>query len=95
MASPRIERLMTDDAWAYRWSVRELCAELGARQRFIKPLCPWQNGKVERLNRTLQAEWAYQQVCTSNPDRAAARLEHYNTQRRHGALDGLPPISRL
>ncbi|MSO79930.1 MAG: hypothetical protein EXQ79_10050, partial [Acidimicrobiia bacterium] len=22
-------------------------------------------------------------------------LEHYNTQRRHSALGGLPPISRL
>ncbi|MDC8995064.1 integrase core domain-containing protein, partial [Mycobacterium marinum] len=22
-------------------------------------------------------------------------LKHYNTQRRHGALGGLPPISRL
>ena len=28
---------MTDDAWAYRWSVRETCAEHGIRQKFIKP----------------------------------------------------------
>jgi transposase InsO family protein len=41
-----IERVMTDNAWAYRWSIREVCAELGARQVFIKPHCPWQNGKV-------------------------------------------------
>jgi hypothetical protein len=39
---------------------------------FIKPHCPWQNGKVERFNRTLQIEWAYRQVFRSNPDRAAA-----------------------
>ncbi len=62
---------MTDNAWAYRWSLREVCAELGARQMFIKPHCPWQNGKVERLNRTLQTEWAYRQVFTSNDERAA------------------------
>ena len=71
---------------------------MGARQVFIKPHCPWQNGKVERLNRTLQTEWAYRQVFTSNSERAAALapwLEHYNTQRRHSALGGLPPISRL
>ena len=99
---PRIERLMTDNAWAnawaYRWSLRELCVEHGITQKFIKPHCPWQNGKVERLNRTLQTEWAYRQVFTSNADRAAALapwLEHYNTQRRHSALDGLPPSSRL
>jgi transposase InsO family protein len=55
-----------------RKSLREVVAELGARQKFIKPHCPWQNGKVERLNRTLQTEWAYRQVFTSNADRAAA-----------------------
>jgi transposase InsO family protein len=94
----RIERVMTDNAWAYRWSIRDVCTELRARQVFIKPHCPWQNGKVERLNRTLQTEWAYRQVFTSNTDRTQALapwLEHYNTRRRHSALGGLPPISRL
>ena len=94
----RIQRVMTDNAWAYRYSLREVCAALGATQKFIRPHCPWQNGKVERLNRTLATEWAYRQVFTSNAQRAAALapwLEHYNTQRRHSALGGLPPISRL
>ena len=94
----RIEELMTDNAWAYRWSLRELCAQHQIRQIFIKPHCPWQNGKVERLNRTLQTEWAYRQLFTSNQHRADALadwVEHYNTQRRHSALGGLPPISRL
>ncbi|MGW4478210.1 IS481 family transposase [Rhodococcus triatomae] len=93
-----IERLMTDNAWAYRWSLRAVCAEHGIRQKFIRPHCPWQNGKVERLNRTLQSEWAYRQVFTSNTERAAALapwLEYYNTRRRHSALGGLPPVSRL
>lgn len=94
----RIERLMTDNAFAYRYSLREVCAAHGITQKFIKPHCPWQNGKVERLNRTLQIEWAYRQVFTTNAERAAALapwLEYYNTQRRHSALGGLPPISRL
>jgi transposase InsO family protein len=94
----RIEELMTDNAWAYRWSLRQVVADLGACQIFIKPHCPWQNGKVERLNRTLLTEWAYRQVFTTNDDRTAALapwLEHYNTQRRHSALGGQPPISRL
>jgi transposase InsO family protein len=94
----RIERVMTDNAWAYRWSLREVCASLGAHQKFIKPHCPWQNGKVERLNRTLATEWAYRQVFSSNAERAAALapwIEHYNTRRRHTALGELPPISRL
>jgi transposase InsO family protein len=94
----RIERVMTDNAWAYKWSLREVIAALGARQKFIRPHCPWQNGKVERLNRTLATEWAYRQAFTSNAQRTAALapwLEHYNTHRRHSALGGLPPISRL
>ena len=64
----------------------------------IRAHCPWQNGKVERFNRTLQAEWAYRQVFESNDDRAAALapwLDSYNTHRRHSALGGHPPISRL
>jgi transposase InsO family protein len=95
----RVERLMTDNAWAYRWSLRKVCADRGRiKQIFIKPHCPWQNGKVERLNRTLQTEWAYRQVFTNSDERAAALapwLEHYNTDRRHSALGGHPPISRL
>jgi transposase InsO family protein len=93
-----IQRVMTDNAWAYKYSLHEVCASIGARQKFIKPHCPWQNGKVERLNRTLVTEWAYRQVFTSNDDRAAALapwIEHYNTRRRHSALGGLPPMSRL
>ena len=93
-----IERVMTDNAWAYRWSIRKVCADIGARQVFIKPHCPWQNGKVERLNRTLTTEWAYRQVFTTNDERAAALapwIENYNTRRRHSALGGLPPTSRL
>ena len=94
----RIERLMTDNAWAYRYSLRAVCADHGITQKFIKPHCPWQNGKVERLNRTLATEWAYRQVFTTNDQRAAALapwLQHYNTERHHSALGGNPPISRL
>lgn len=95
-----IERVMTDNAFAYRHSndVKRVCAALGAKQKFIRPHCPWQNGKVERLNRTLATEWAYRHAFTSNDARAAALapwLEHYNTERRHSALGGKPPISRV
>jgi transposase InsO family protein len=94
----QVRELITDNAWSYKWSLRELCAVHRIHQIFIKPHCPWQNGKVERLNRTLQTEWAYRQVFSDNHQRAAALapwLEYYNTQRRHSALGGHPPISRL
>lgn len=95
-----IERIMTDNAFAYRYSAdfKKACSDLGAVQKFIRPHCPWQNGKVERLNRTLTTEWAYRQPFTSNEARTNALapwLEHYNTERRHSALGGRPPITRL
>ena len=96
----RIERVMTDNHFSYRKStdMKNAVTALGAQHKFIKPHCPWQNGKVERLNRTLQTEWAYRQVFLSNAERAAALapwLDYYNTRRRHTALGGLPPTSRL
>ena len=41
----RIERLMTDNAWAYRYSLREICAAHQIRQKFIRPHCPWQTAR--------------------------------------------------
>jgi len=40
-----IERVMSDNAFAYRKSTafRDAVAALGAEQRFIKPHCPWTN----------------------------------------------------
>jgi transposase InsO family protein len=70
----RIERVISDNAFAYRHSAAFQAAigNLGARQKFIKPHCPWQNGKVERFNRTLAAEWAYREPFVSNQARADA-----------------------
>ncbi len=95
-----IERVMTDNAFSYRNSnrLRQLLAEHQIRHKFIRPHCPWQNGKVERFNRTLQTEWAYRHAFTSNDQRRAALpdfIDNYNQQRRHTALGGLPPASRL
>jgi transposase InsO family protein len=95
-----IERLITDNAMAYRHGtkLRELLSDHRITHKFIRPHCPWQNGKVERYNRTLASEWAYRQVFTSNTERTNALgpwLIDYNTRRRHSALGGHPPISRL
>jgi transposase InsO family protein len=96
----QIQRVITDNHWSYRRSADFAASidTLGAKHKFIKPHCPWQNGKVERFNRTLQVEWAYRQVFLTNDERTAALvpwLEAYNTRRRHTALGGLPPVSRL
>jgi transposase InsO family protein len=96
----RVEAVMSDNALSYRLSgdFQAVLAGLGARHVLIRPHCPWTNGKVERFNRTLLAEWAYSRIFLSNAERAGCLpdwLEHYNTRRRHSALGGLPPISRL
>jgi transposase InsO family protein len=95
-----VEQVITDNAKEYRISTvfRQTCADLGISQLFIKPHCPWQNGKVERFNRTLQSDWAYREVFDSNDARSGALapwLEHYNHHRRHTALGGKPPITRV
>jgi transposase InsO family protein len=95
-----IGAVMTDNHWSYtkNRAFAEHLADLGVEHILIRPHCPWQNGKVERFNRTLQTEWAYRQVFTTNQQRTRALapwLTDYNTHRRHSALGGRPPISRL
>jgi transposase InsO family protein len=95
-----VRRVLTDNAKSYRiaadWAA--VCAALQIKRRFIKPGCPWTNGKAERFNRTLLTEWAYAQPWHNTQQRTAAFddfLHHYNTHRGHTAAAGRPPISRL
>ena len=95
-----VQRVMTDNHLSYRRSNswKAILTARGISHIFIKPHCPWTNGKVERFNRTLQREWAYRQPFTSNEQRRRALsrwLKHYNHKRHHLALAGLPPISRV
>ncbi|MER7719321.1 IS481 family transposase [Streptomyces flaveolus] len=96
----RIERVLTDNAWAYRkgLSWKQALAEIGATGKLTRPYRPQTNGKVERFNRTLLDEWAYLRPYTSNTQRTEALadfLHTYNHHRCHTALDGHPPISRV
>lgn len=97
---PAIERIMTDNALAYRrghaW--RDALAELGAQPRFTRHYRPQTNGKAERFNRTMADEWIYSRPFTNSQDRADALpgwLHTYNHHRGHTALAGQPPITRV
>lgn len=96
----RVRRVLTDNAWSYRrgrsWTA--VCAAFEVKRRFIKPGCPWTNGKVERFHRTLLVEWAYRRPYRSNAERLRALddyIRRYNTQRGHTAHRGKTPISAL
>ncbi|MCW2778778.1 MAG: family transposase [Frankiales bacterium] len=95
-----VRRVLTDNAKVYRASAdwAAICVALQIKRRFIKPGCPWTNGKAERFNRTLQERWAYRQAWTDNEQRTQALdgfLIFYNTVRGHTSLNGSTPISRL
>ncbi len=95
-----IRGVMTDNAKNYVIShaFQDTLRLLGARHVTTRPHCPWQNGKAERFNRTLQENWAYRHPFLTNQarqDALAPWLEHYNYARAHTACGGLPPISRV
>jgi transposase InsO family protein len=95
----RIERVLSDNGSAYRSRVvAAACQALRVAQRWTRPYRPQTNGKAERLIQTLLREWAYGRPYTSSLERQAALpawLHYYNWHRRHGGIQGRPPISRV
>ena len=96
-----VEEVITDNAWNYR-AVRRLPRR--RRPPSAHSSCssartaPGRTARSNASTAPCQTEWAYRQVFTSNDERSAALapwLEHYNHRRRHTALGGQPPISRL
>jgi len=96
-AGIEVEAVMTDNGACYRSKL--FAAALGdAKHRRTRPYRPQTNGKVERFNRTLAAEWAYDQLYLSDEARSAtytAWLHSYNHHRPHTGLGGATPASRV
>jgi transposase InsO family protein len=90
-----VERVMTDNAWAYR-SAAYRAVLGGRRQTRTRPYRPQTNGKAERFIGTLLAEWAYAQPYATNSERLTALpawVDFYNHRRPHTALGGLSPVA--
>jgi transposase InsO family protein len=94
-----IERVMTDNAWAYRSHVFQAAlGRLGARHLRTRPYTPRTNGKAERFIQTCLREWAYQRPYRRSAARTAALsvfTRRYNVERPHTALQRRPPLARL
>jgi len=95
----RVERVLTDNGTGYRSRVFAAATRaLGLAHRRTRPYTPRTNGKAERFIPTMLRDWAYGVPFPSSGHRTAALerwLHYYNWHRRHRALGGAPPISRL
>ena len=96
-AGVQVEAVMTDNGPGYR--SKSFARQLGPiRHLFTRPYRPQTNGKVERFNRTLAAEWAYARPYATDEARAADYehwLHHYNHHRPHTGIGGLVPSARV
>jgi transposase InsO family protein len=96
----RIERVMTDNAFAYTNSraFQATMAGLGARHLTTRPYCPRTNGKAERFIQTALREWLYGRPYASSAARATvmpAWLHWYNHHRPHAGIHAATPARRL
>lgn len=95
----RIDRVMTDNAWAYLAQDFQTALDtIGADHQRIRPYRPQTNGKVERFHQTLLKEWAYKRRYLSNDERNAVFadfIDQYNHRRPHSALGGQSPMTVL
>ena len=94
------ERLLTDNHFSSTKSreLRELLVRRGVEHRRTRPYTPRTNGKVERLQQTMDREWARGLAYRSSEARRTALahwLDHYNGARRHSALGNRPPLARV
>jgi len=95
----RIERVLTDNAWAYTSPTYARAVEsIEARHKRTRPYRPQTNGKAERFIKTLIHEWAYGHLYRTNAERIAALpgwVAEYNTERTHASLGGITPMAAL
>lgn len=97
-AGINVTAVMTDNGACYRSHLFAAALGEGVKHQRTRPFRPQTNGKVERFNRTLAAEWAYARPYASEAERDTAYadwLHHYNHHRPHSGLRGSTPAERV
>jgi transposase InsO family protein len=93
-----VRAVMTDNGACYRSHAFANALGKDVKHRWTRPYRPQTNGKVERFNRTIVAEWAYAEVYLSDEARAATYadwIHSYNHHRPHAGIGGLVPADRV
>ncbi|QKT08320.1 IS481 family transposase [Gordonia sp. X0973] len=93
-----VTAVMTDNGACYRSHAFADALGPTIKHKWTRPYRPQTNGKVERFNRTLAAEWAYARPYANETERDAAYtawLHHYNHHRPHTGIDGQVPSARV
>lgn len=93
-----VSAVMTDNGSCCRSRAFNEALIGAVKHWYTRPYRPQTNGKVERFNRTLAAEWAYARPYTSETEREAAYatwIHHYNHHRPHTGIKGLTPAQRV
>lgn len=93
-----VTAVMTDNGACYRSHAFADALGASIKHKWTRPYRPQTNGKVERFNRTLAAEWAYATTYASEDERTTAYtawLHHYNHHRPHTGIDGQVPSERV
>jgi len=94
-----VTRVLTDNGSCYKsYLWRDTLRDADITHKRTRPYRPQTNGKVERFNRTLLDEWAYNRPYTSETERRDAYphwIHTYNHHRGHTALGGKPPATRV
>ena len=93
-----VTAIMTDNGPCYRSTAFAEAVGPHTKHKRTRPYRPQTNGKVERFNHTLAAEWAYARPYSSETERETAYQEwihHYNHHRPHTGIGGLTPSARV
>ncbi len=93
----QIKRVQTDNGHEFHKNFRQACRSENLMHYFTYPHHPQSNGHVERLNRTIQEQFAYWHTdVLDDPDDFNRKLMEYliwyNTEKPHRGIGKVPPL---